>query len=213
MFHGLRVIGRTLTGSQGRVVELESGAGDTAKDRLLQLALYVTNELVANVPSATLRHSWYRRVLGIEMAEGAKVFMHVTMSVRGRPKADRGGISIGRNSLINQHCWIDGRGGLRIGANVNISRGVWFLGGDHNIDDPAFTTRFAPTEVGDRAFLGCRAQILAGVKIGEGAVVAAGALVTKDVPAYAVVAGVPARVVRTRRRDLHYELTYSPMFE
>ena len=139
--------------------------------------------------------------------------MHVTFSVRGRPKDGRPGISIGRNSVINQHCWIDGRGGLRIGENVNVSRGVWLLGGDHNIDDPTFTTRFAPTEVGDRSFFGCRAMVLPGVTIGEGAVVAAAALVTKDVAPYAVVAGVPAQVVRTRRRDLHYELAYAPMFE
>jgi len=90
---------------------------------------------------------------------------------------------------------------------------VWLLGGDHNIDDPTFTTRFAPIEVGDRAFFGCRAMVLPGVTVGEGAVVAAAALVTKDVAPYAVVAGVPAQVVRTRRRDLRYELAYSPMFE
>ena len=56
-------------------------------------------------------------------------------------------------------------------------------------------------------------MVLPGVTVGEGAVVAAAALVTKDVAPYAVVAGVPAQVVRTRRRDLHYELAYAPMFE
>ena len=207
------MIGRALTGTGGRAIELESQASDSTKERLLQLALYLTNDVIANIPSATLRHLWYRRILGIQIAEGAKVFMHVTFSVRGRPKDGRPGISIGRNSVINQHCWIDGRGGLRIGENVNVSRGVWLLGGDHNIDDPTFTTRFAPIEVGDRAFFGCRAMVLPGVTVGEGAVVAAAALVTKDVAPYAVVAGVPAQVVRTRRRDLRYELAYSPMFE
>ena len=116
-----RMIGRAFTGTGGRAIELESQASDSTKERLLQLALYLTNDVIANIPSATLRHLWYRRILGIQIAEGAKVFMHVTFSVRGRPKDGRPGISIGRNSVINQHCWIDGRGGLRIGENVNIS--------------------------------------------------------------------------------------------
>jgi acetyltransferase-like isoleucine patch superfamily enzyme len=188
-------------------------ASDMLKERLLQLTLYLTNEIVANIPLSTVRHAWYRRALGVELGEGAKVLMHVTFSIRGRPKAGRPGITIGRKSLINQGCWLDGRGGLRIGANVNVSRGTWLLGGDHDVDAPGFGVRYMPMEIGDRAFFGSRALVLAGLTIGEGAVVAAGAVVTKDVPPYAVVAGVPARVVRTRPRDLVYDLDYAPLFE
>lgn len=183
------------------------------KVRLLQLALYLTNEVIAILPSRALRHLWYRRVLGIELAEGAKVFMHVTFSIRRRRATGRAPIVIGRNTVINQGCWIDGRGGLSIGSNVNISRGAWILGGDHDIDDPYLATRFAPVEIGDRVFVGARAIVFAGVTLGEGAVVAAGAVVTKDVAPYTVVAGVPAKPIRTRPRDLRYELDYSPMFE
>ena len=61
--------------------------------------------------------------------------------------------------------------------------------------------------IGDRAWLSFRATILPGVSVGEGAVVAAGAVVTSDVPPYAIVAGVPARVVGERSpRELSYEL-------
>ena len=184
-----------------------AGAGSV---RLLQLAHYLTNEIIACVPSRAVRHAWYRRVFGVELAQGAKVFMHVTMSIRGRHATP---IRIGRNSVINQGCWIDGRGGLRIGSNVNISRGTWILGGDHDIDDPYLATRFASVEIGDRVFIGARAVVFAGVTLGEGCVVAAGAVVTKDVAPYTVVAGVPARPIRERPRDLRYELDYSPMFE
>jgi len=181
--------------------------------RLLQLALYLTNEVIAVLPSRAARHFWYRRVLGIELAEGAKVFMHVTISIRGRHATGGAPIRIGRNSVINQGCWIDGRGGLRIGSNVNVSRGTWILGGDHDIDDPQLRTRYSPVEIGDRVFIGSRAIVFAGVSVGEGAVVAAGAVVTRDVAPYTVVAGVPARPVRMRPRDLRYELDYDPMFE
>jgi acetyltransferase-like isoleucine patch superfamily enzyme len=206
------VIERTLSSPQRRERAAPTRGG-ALKERLLQLTLYLTNEVVANIPSATIRHAWYRRALGVELGEGAKVLMHVTFSIRGRPKLGRPGISIGRRSLINQGCWLDGRGGLRIGENVNVSRGTWLLGGDHDIDGTAFDVRYAPMQIGDRAFFGSRAMVLAGLTIGEGAVVAAGALVTKDVAPYAVVAGVPARVVRTRSRDLRYELDYAPLFE
>ena len=181
--------------------------------RLLQLALYLTNEIIANLPSRTLRHLWYRRALGVEIADGAKVFMHVTFSIRGRHALGHPPIRIGRRSLINQGCWIDGRGGLSIGSDVNISRGTWILGGDHDVDDPYLATRFRPVQIGDRVFIGGRAIVCAGVTLGEGAVVAAGAVVTKDVAPYTVVAGVPARPIRSRTRDLRYELSYSPMFE
>jgi maltose O-acetyltransferase len=64
--------------------------------------------------------------------------------------------------------------------------------------------------IGDHAWIGYRALVLPGVTIGEGGVVAAGAVVTKDVPPYAIVAGNPARVVGQRTRDLTYELDYRP---
>src|SRR5213594_4002994 len=62
--HGRRMIERVVTRTGGRAIELESQAGDSTKERLLQLALYLTNEVIANIPSATLRHLWYRRILG-----------------------------------------------------------------------------------------------------------------------------------------------------
>jgi len=67
--------------------------------------------------------------------------------------------------------------------------------------------------VGDYVWIGARATILPGVTIGRGAVVAAGALVSRDVPPYAVVGGVPAKVIGERARDLRYTLNFRPWFE
>lgn len=183
------------------------------KGAALQVVRYLTNTIVAHVPSYGLRHFWYRRVLGVELGAKAAVLMNVYFYVRGRPRPDRPGISIGDHSVINQSCVLDGRGGLRIGNNVSISPGVWLLTDGHDLRDPLFPEVLAPIEIGDYAWLGSRALVLPGVSIGQGAVVAAGAVVTKDVAPYCVVAGVPARLTGTRPRNQDYVLDHRPALE
>lgn len=180
---------------------------------MLGLVRFLTNSVVAHLPSYTVRHWWYRRVLGMNLAKSASVLMGAYIYVRGRGSPDRPDISIGEHSVINQGCSLDGRGGLRIGRNVSVSPGVWILTAGHDPDDPGFRYVVAPTVIGDYAWLGSRALILPGVSIGTGAVVAAGAVVSRDVPDYAVVGGVPAREIGQRRRDLSYQLVYRPVLE
>ena len=180
----------------------------------LSLVRYLTNYVVARLPSYTLRHLWYRRVLGVELGEGAAILMEQYFYIRGRPQPGRPGISIGKHTVINRRCCLDGRGGLRIGSNVSISPDVWLLTDGHDMDDPRFPEILAPVSIGDYAWLGTRAMVLPGVTVGEGAVVAAGAVVTSDVPPYTVVGGVPARPIGTRSRDLCYRPgDYRPLFE
>jgi maltose O-acetyltransferase len=180
---------------------------------MLGLVRFVTNSVVAHVPSYTVRHWWYRRVLGMHVAKSASVLMGVYIHVRGRGHPGHPDISIGEHSVINQGCSLDGRGGLRIGQNVSVSPGVWILTAGHDPDAPDFRYVVAPTVIGDYVWLGARALILPGVSIGTGAVVAAGAVVSRDVPDYAVVGGVPAREIGQRRRDLSYQLVYRPVLE
>ena len=210
------VIQRLTTGGRAaaRSPTRQEQSGGLAKSVLLQLLRYVTNEVVGHLTLSAIRHAWYRGVLGIGLGPGAVVLMHVTISFFGLPAAGRErGIVIGRRTVIGRECWLDARGGLRIGDDVSMNRGVWLIAGDHDPNDPQFGTRFAPIVVGDRAFFGSRAMVLKGVTIGEGAVVAAGAVVTRDVAPYAIVAGNPARVVGERARDLRYQLRYFPELE
>lgn len=113
------------------------------------------------------------------------------------------GLSVGDFSNIGAYCYIGCSGGITIGRNVMMSPRVSLFAENHNfasLDLPMRNqgvTR-APIVIEDDCWLASGSTILAGVRVGQGAVVAAGAVVTKDVPAYAIVGGVPARVIGRR---------------
>ncbi len=106
---------------------------------------------------------------------------------------------IGPGTWIGAFTLVDGSGGLRIGAGCDVSSGAHIY--SHSsvrrcVSGRAHATvERRPTSIGDRVFIGANAVVNMGVTIGDEAVVAAGAVVTRDVPARTVVAGVPARPV------------------
>lgn len=112
------------------------------------------------------------------------------------------GIRIGNNVGVGPACYIGGQGGVTIGDDVIIGPGAMIVSEDHNFDDPSQPIRVQGTRrrqvtIQANCWLGGRAIILSGVTIGQGSVIAAGAVVTRDVPPRSVVAGVPGRVVKT----------------
>jgi acetyltransferase-like isoleucine patch superfamily enzyme len=119
------------------------------------------------------------------------------------------GIKIGANTIIGNDSFLDGRRGIIIGNCVITGSEVAIYTLQHDINDPFFSVKGGPVIIEDYVYLGTRAIILPGVKIGYGAVVMAGAVVTHDIPAFHVVGGVPARFVRERKQDLRYK----PIFE
>jgi maltose O-acetyltransferase len=113
------------------------------------------------------------------------------------------GISIGKNTHITNRVILDGRGGLTIGDDVLIGYESIIMTATHNYQEPHTPIRLQgssrkPVVIGNDVWLGARAIVLPSVTIGNGAVVGSGAVVTQDVPAYAVVAGVPAGVIGKR---------------
>jgi maltose O-acetyltransferase len=168
---------------------------------VLALVRYLTNHVIAHIPVYAVRYAWYRRVLGMRIGKGTTVLMDLYVYIRGRARTGQPGITIGRRTVINQQCCLDGRGGLAIGDNVDISPGVWILTDSHDMNDPLFREVLAPVTIGNDVWIGSRALILPGVMVGEGGVVAAGAVVTRDVAPYTVVAGVPARPIGSRSRS------------
>lgn len=115
----------------------------------------------------------------------------------------RGSMIIGEGTWIGQQCFFHSAGDIVIGKNVGIGPGVKILTSSHGedgIETPILHSHieFAPVRIGDGADLGVGAILLPGVTVGKGAQIGAGAVVTHDVCDFAVVAGVPAKLLRMR---------------
>ena len=165
----------------------------------IRLLNYLTNYLVVHIPSFTLRRVWLSRVLGIRLGPGAGVHLGCYVWFYGPSQIRRDGIAIGAYTRINRKCTLDTRGGLVIGDNVSISPEVMILTAEHRLTDARFVDESrAPVVIGDHVFIGSRAIILPGVRLGRGAVVAAGSVVTRSVDELVIVGGVPARPIGTR---------------
>lgn len=123
-------------------------------------------------------------------------------------------ITIGHDTIIGDHCFMDGRAPLKIGNHVGIASQVLIYNDEHNINSPDYGNSFGPVEIGDYVFIGPRAIILPNIKIGKGAVVAAGAIVTKDIPEFEIWGGVPAKKISDRKIDNpNYRLGRSMLFQ
>jgi acetyltransferase-like isoleucine patch superfamily enzyme len=167
--------------------------------------LYLANRVVARMPSHTLRLLFYRKCMRFEIGRPSLIFMDAWFDSQGQ-------FAIGKNSVINQKCRLDNRGGLYIGDNVSISSEVVILTADHNLQSASFAGRNCPVIIEDYVFIGTRAMILPGVTLGRGCAVGAGSVVTKDVPANSIVAGIPAKQIGVRKCEFQYDIYYPRLF-
>jgi acetyltransferase-like isoleucine patch superfamily enzyme len=146
---------------------------------------------------------------GVSIGDGTLVMHGAVLHVYNFRNLPSAGIRIGRDALISEYTVIRGQGGVTIGDRVYTSPMTQIVAVNHVFDDPdrPFVEQGITAQgivIEDDVWLGASAVVTDGVHIGRGAVVAAGAVVTSDVPAHTVVAGVPARVVRevgARERD------------
>lgn len=107
-------------------------------------------------------------------------------------------ITIGKNVFINSGCHFQDQGGIEIGDSTLIGHNVVLATINHDLNPKEDRkNHYAPIKIGAHVWIGSNATVLPGVTIGDYAVVAAGAVVTKDVPAMTVVGGVPAKVIKT----------------
>jgi acetyltransferase-like isoleucine patch superfamily enzyme len=186
--------------------------------------------LTGLIPSHTLRLFLYRHLFRIKIGKDSSLHWLARFN---KPS----GIEIGNNTIIGNDAFLDGRSErswksgqnrltayfadflnpkdrpLKIGNNVSIAGEVRIYTMEHDIDDPDFKEKAAPVIIDDNAVIGTRVTILPGVHIGEGAVIATGAVVTKDVTPYTLVGGVPAQFIRTRSKNLHYKLKFARLFQ
>ena len=164
------------------------------------------------------RPRWYVRMLApLYQHRGAHSVIHHSVRMDTPPYRK---FSLGQNSVIESYCCINNAvgdvvigdytriglhntviGPVTIGSHVNLAQGITVTALNHNfsdkslkIDEQGITTN--PVTIGDDIWIGANAVVLPGVTIGNHSVVAAGAVVTKDVPPHSLVAGVPAKIIK-----------------
>jgi acetyltransferase-like isoleucine patch superfamily enzyme len=164
----------------------------------LRAVHFTTNYVISHLPSFGLRRLWYRHVVGATFGPHAGIHLGCFVWSYAPGQVRRSGFRIGAYTRVNRDCCLDVRGSLDIGANVSISPEVTILTASHAINAPDFHVETRPVVIEDHVWIGTRATILPGVTLGRGSVVAAGSVVTRDVSALSIVAGVPAREVGTR---------------
>ena len=110
-------------------------------------------------------------------------------------------MKFGNNVSVHPMCYFQASGGIEIGNDVSIAHGVTLMTQNHSYDESGIPIKDQPVIskpiiIEDNVWIGAKATVLYGRKIGKNSVIAAGAVVTKDVPPNTVVAGIPARVIR-----------------
>lgn len=184
--------------------------------------------LTGYIPSHTIRLFLYRHFFRIKIGKDSSIHWRAEFNLPS-------GVEIGHNTIIGNDAFLDGRfkrkigdksfsryvndffnpkeRPLKIGNNVSIAGEVRIYTMEHDIDDPHFAEIGAPVVIDDYVVIGTRVTILPGVHIGKGAVIASGAVVTKDVEPYSVMGGVPAKEIKKRSEDLRYTLKFSRLFQ
>ncbi|MEP1423143.1 MAG: DapH/DapD/GlmU-related protein [Erythrobacter sp.] len=165
---------------------------------------YTYNAFVTHLPLGWIRRAYLRAWLA-GIGEGTGVQMRCRFMNGHR-------VRLGKRNVVNFGTLIDGRTfPVTFGDDVTIGPEATVLTLGHDPQSTSFATSGGPVAIGNRTWIGYRAIIMPGVSIGEGAVVAAGAVVTKDVDPYTIVAGVPAKPIGRRSDKLNYKLGFHPL--
>lgn len=161
--------------------------------------------IVGYVPLHIVRRLFYR-LGGVKIGKGSTIHM-------GAKFYNPFNIVIGEDTIVGEGVVLDGRDKLVIGNHVDIASEVMIYNAEHDVRDLNFRAICAPVVIEDYVFIGPRAIILPGVTVKKGAVIGAGAVVTKDVGTGAIVGGVPAKQIGVRGiKDLNYKLGRAAWF-
>ena len=172
--------------------------------RKIGLALgMIMTMTVAHVPSRHLRR-WSYALLGARIDKRSVVFRNADVIWPS-------GLILEEGSSIGKDCLIDARGGVHIGKNVTVAGRSQLITGSHNIESKDFDPLFKEIVVEDYAWICTSSIVLQGVRIGRGAVVSAGSVVTKNVPDMCIVGGVPARIIKKRNLEPDFSGKRAPI--
>lgn len=168
------------------------------RNRYVEITLVAASKSHRRVFSQSTLPPFLLRCWGMKIGKDVAMFMGAHIRCPSK-------ISIESGVSIGPRVCLDGRSGLIIRKNATLAYEcvIWTL--HHNFNSPTFASVGEPVEIQEYAWVCCRAIILPGVTVGRGAVVAAGAVVSKNVQPWTVVGGVPARVIGERKQqDVNY---------
>jgi len=172
----------------------------------LDFKLFIIHLVSLHLPSHSLRILVFR-LAGVKIGKNSTIHMGCKFF---EPK----NIQIGKDTKIGDRAFLDGRAPLIIGNHVDIASEVMIYNSEHDIEDPNFKAKEKPVIILEYVFIGPRAIILPGVEIGRGAIIAAGAVVTKNVRDFEIVGGIPARRIGERvNKYLNYKLGRARLFQ
>jgi acetyltransferase-like isoleucine patch superfamily enzyme len=170
--------------------------------------LYILNVCFSKIPFAAIRLPLYK--IYVRLGRKSNICQNVRLLNREMNKDQ---IQIGDNSVINPDCLLDGREGkIIIGNNVAIARGSWMFTLEHDPHDDYFGTRSGDVIIEDHVWIASKVVVLPGGIIGQGSVVASGAVVTKSIPPMSIAGGVPAKVIGQRKSALLHKQDFFPDF-
>ena len=140
-------------------------------------------------------HSWRRfllRLFGAKIGMGVNIYSSATIYMPWN-------LEIGPNSSIGEHAYIYNLGKITIGSSSTVSQRAHLCAGTHDYNDPTLLLLKPPITIGDEVWICADAFVGPNVKVGNGAVVGARAVVTADIAEYAIVAGNPAKFLKARK--------------
>lgn len=180
--------------NQGKTLSMDEEATETCNYYSME-AQRITCELNYNFHDLDETRELFSKLIGKELSDDFRVFPPFTTDFGKN-------IHIGRNVFINSGCRFQDQGGIYIGDNVLIGHNVVLATLNHE-ENPQRRGNLcpAPIKIANDVWIGSNATILPGVTIGEGAIIAAGAVVTKDVEENSIVGGVPAKFIRKINLD------------
>ncbi len=164
----------------------------SARHQVLRVLWSLAHPLFALSPRPLF--GWRRlllRVFGARVGRAVHVYSSAVITMPWN-------LAIGDHSSIGEHALIYNLGPVTIGARATISHRSHLCAGTHDYTDPSMPLLKLPIEIGDQAWVCADAFVGPGVRIGEGAIAGARAVVVRDVPAWTIVAGNPARAIKTR---------------